>query len=235
MTPQALHRPLPMLSGSYRQGLGSRRAQREAGFTLPELLVGTAAAGIILLGLVLGSIALQRSYAATDQYATAQDSELRVMDYITRDLRRAMSVTVTNNTQVSVVVPDYYNNYDSTGNPNVRDPTVNSQPLDPVITSGSPVYGTNPLTITYYVDPNPQSSTYQSLLRQVNWTASGTAKQSSTVIADNIQAFQLSFTNSGSVIQASITFAPIFERNSAATARAGTTLNVEVTLREQPL
>ncbi len=203
----------------------------QAGYTLAQLMVGVGVASVVLLGLVLGSISLQRSFVGTDQYATAQDAQLRVMDYITRDLRRAKSVSVTpDGSQVSVTVPDYYSAYDSNGNPSTRS-NVNSQPLDPVITTSSPVFGSNAPTITYYVD-----ATTQSLIRQVNWTAGGTAKQSSTTIADAVQSFQLGFTNtSNSVVTVTITFAPILERNSQATARAGTTLSASVTLRDAPL
>ncbi len=208
------------------------RRNCEGGFTVGEMLVAVGASMVILLGLVLGSMSLQRSYAATDQYGTAQNSELRVMDYLTRDLRRAMTVSVTpDKTQVSVTVPDYYDKYDANGNPILSsDPAVGSNPLDPVITTGAPVFGTNPLTITYFVDP-----TTNALIRQVNWKVGATAQQSAVTIADSVQNFQLAFVNYGSVIQAQITFLPIFEKNSVATARAGTTLDVAVTLREAKL
>jgi Tfp pilus assembly protein PilW len=197
----------------------------------------------ILIALVLGAVALQRSYAAADQYATAQNNELRVMDYLMRDLRRAgfgglskptgwtasSAVDITNSAQVSMLVPDYYDKYDTNGNPSTL-PSINSQPLDPVITSGAPVFGANLLKITYYVD-----STTQSLIRQIDWTASGVAKTSRVPIADGVQLFQLGFTSSGNVITATITFLPIFERNTQVTARAGTTLNASVTLRDAPL
>ena len=184
----------------------------------------------MLTALVLGAVALQRSYSASDQYAKAQNSQLRVMDYLTRDLRRASTVYPLNDpTQISLQVPDYYDTYDATGNPSTL-PNVNSQPRDPTITSGSPVFGPNPLTITYYRDVNTLS-----LMRQVKWTAGGVAKQSDTVIADGVQNFETSFANYGSIVQATITFLPIFEKNTQATAREGTTLKAAVTLRDAPL
>jgi Tfp pilus assembly protein PilW len=202
------------------------------------MLVGIGAATLILIALILGSVALQRSFAGGDQYATAQDSQLRVMDYLTRDLRRASSVTVSGDgSQVSVTVPDYYDRYDKYGNPTTL-PIKNddgswsapSQPREPTVTNGTVSFGTYSPIITYFVDP-----TTNSLIRQVDWQASGVAKQYKTTIADSIQNFQLNFANFASVVQAEITFLPIFERNSQATARVGTTLKAAVTLRDAPL
>lgn len=221
-------RSLQLLPGN--PGRRQRSGGCEAGFTLAEMLVGIGAATLILIALILGSISLQRSFAGGDQYATAQDSQLRVMDYLTRDLRRASSVTVSGDgSQVSVTVPDYYDKYDANGNPSTL-PTVNSQPREPTVTNGTLTFGTYSPIITYFVDP-----TTNSLIRQIDWQASGVAKQSRTTIADSIQNFQLNFANYNSVVQAQITFLPILERNSQATARAGTTLNAAVTLRDAPL
>jgi hypothetical protein len=167
------------------------------------------------------------------------------MDYLTRDLRRAgfgglappaiwgggnsFAVYIANSAQVSMLIPDYYNTYDVNGNPSTR-ASVNSAPVDPVITSGSPVFGSNLIMVTYYVD-----STTQSLVRQVDWKANGAWQTSKTAIADGVQLFQLGFSNTANVITATITFLPIFERNTQAMARQGTTLNASVTLRDASL
>ena len=66
---------------------------KEKGHTLAEFMVAVGVSILILMGLALASIALQRAFAGSDQYATAQNSELRAMDYITRDLRRAGGLT----------------------------------------------------------------------------------------------------------------------------------------------
>jgi Tfp pilus assembly protein PilW len=203
------------------------RLRGQGAFTLAEMMVGMAAGALILLGLTLASISLQRSFSSGDAYATAQDSQLRVMDYLTRDLRRASTATPSGDgTQVTLTVPDYYDSYDASGNPSPRS-SVNSQPRDPVLTTGAPVFGSYNPIITYYVD-----TTTQSLIRQIDWQVSGVAKQSKTVIADGIANFIMNITPySNSVIQAQITFLPKFERNSLIIARAGTTLNATVTLR----
>jgi Tfp pilus assembly protein PilW len=221
-----------------------QKTRRTAAFTLVECIVAVGIMSIILLALVVGSVSLIRSYNASDQFATAQNSELRVMDYLTRDLRRAgfgglsapaawggtstSAVYMPNSAQVSMLIPDYYSGYDSSGNPSTRN-GVNSVPLDPVISGGTPVFGSHLLIVTYYVD-----STTQSLIRQVVWTANGSTHTSTTAIADGVQLFQLGFGITANVVTATITFLPIFERNTQVTARQGTTLNASVTLRDAP-
>jgi Tfp pilus assembly protein PilW len=233
---------LPRLTG---KAFPAQTGPGKDGFTLSEMMVAMGITMLILLALITGAIALQRSYSATDQYANAQNSELRVMDYLMRDLRRAgfgglsapaywtgssnSPISISNSAQVSILVPDYYNAYDANGNPSTV-AGINSQPNDPVLTTGTPVFGSNLVMITYYVDANTQS-----LVRQIDWTASGVAKTSRTVIADGVQLFQLGFVNFGSVVQATITFLPIFERNTQVMARAGTTLQAAVTLRDASL
>src|SRR3982751_1893009 len=108
---------------------------RRAGYTLSEMMIGMGTGTFVLVALILGSVSLQKSFTGGDAYATAQDSQLRVMDYLTRDLRRASSATVSGDgTQVTVTVPDYYDKYDAKGKPSTL-PAVNSQPRDPTVTN----------------------------------------------------------------------------------------------------
>ena len=54
-----------------------------------SLDVAAAVASLVLGGLMVGSVALQRSYSASDQLCRAQADLLRVTDYIARDVRKA--------------------------------------------------------------------------------------------------------------------------------------------------
>jgi hypothetical protein len=73
-----------------KRPLGDALAAR----TLVEVLI-TAAAGALILGAILTSgVALQRSYMAVESYSTAGGDQLRVLDYVALDCRRAMSATV---------------------------------------------------------------------------------------------------------------------------------------------
>jgi len=62
--------------------------------TLPEMLVSTAAGGLILAAILTCGVALQRSLMAVEDYSTAGGDQLRVLDYVAMDCRRAISFTI---------------------------------------------------------------------------------------------------------------------------------------------
>jgi prepilin-type N-terminal cleavage/methylation domain-containing protein len=109
------------------------------GFTLVELMLASSISTVIMAGLLTGSIALQRGYAAARYQVECQEDELRVMDCITRDLRRAQSVTLSNgNRRLSLTVQDQV------------DPVAGTL-RTPKIVDGEVQYNTSSTTIAYYV------------------------------------------------------------------------------------
>src|SRR2546430_78851 len=82
--------------------------------TMPLTLVVTGVSGIVLVALIMGSIALQRSYAAVTDYATAMNDQARISDYMAVDMRRALDVQV-NGSTLTCTVPNYYK---TDGSPN---------------------------------------------------------------------------------------------------------------------
>ncbi|HYR59211.1 MAG TPA: prepilin-type N-terminal cleavage/methylation domain-containing protein [Chthoniobacteraceae bacterium] len=69
-----------------------KKAARQRGFTLAEVLIAMVGSVIIIGALLAGSIGLQRSFHASESYATSQSDERRLIDYIARDLRRAIGI-----------------------------------------------------------------------------------------------------------------------------------------------
>jgi type II secretory pathway pseudopilin PulG len=123
--------------------------------TLLELLVGVAIASAIFAVILTSGVAIYRSSSAADDYSYQTNEQLRAVDYISRDLRCALSVTIPPGGQtLSLTLPDTYSSYDSKGNPM-------SAPVGPTIVSAVPVYGNaaQPVAVTYYLSGG-------SLLRQ---------------------------------------------------------------------
>lgn len=173
-------------------------------FTLSEMIVSMAVMLIIIGVLLIGSISLQRNFNASMQYVRSQTEQVRVLDYMALDLRRALTVSTANG-QLQLTIPDYY---DVTGNPRM-----------PNITDGYAVYGTpaNAPVIRYYKEGS-------NILR-----SSGNTK---VVIAQNVQDFQFNFTDLGQVIQVSITFVPTFRQNgNPEDGRKGTSGTIRTLLR----
>ena len=61
-------------------------------FTLAELLVAVLASVILIGALFVGSIALQKTSCNSERFSTDQSNQRLLMDYVGRDLRRAVGI-----------------------------------------------------------------------------------------------------------------------------------------------
>ena len=77
-------------------------------FTLIEMMVAMATASAILGVTVTSSIALQRSFKALDNYFATHMQQIRIVDFLARDVRRGLSVTSSFDQQtVTINIPKY--------------------------------------------------------------------------------------------------------------------------------
>jgi len=77
-------------------------------FTLIEMMIAIATASAIVGVTVTSSIALQRSFNAVDNYFATHMQQIRIVDYIARDVRRGLSVTSSFDQQtVTITIPKY--------------------------------------------------------------------------------------------------------------------------------
>ena len=135
---------------------------RSAAFTLAEILVGLTLTSVLLVAALTGVVALQKSYAATEGYGTGLADQMRLLDYLAQDLRRACASTggspwtVDSDKQgLKITVPDYYrfNSSDAqhlfpVANDPIYDPATGSVYYSSAV-SGGLVSMTSPPTITY--------------------------------------------------------------------------------------
>ena len=70
-----------------------RKATRESGLTLAEVLIALAGSVIVIGALMAGSISLQKSFHASESYANTQADQRRLIDWVARDLRRSIGVS----------------------------------------------------------------------------------------------------------------------------------------------
>lgn len=103
-----------------------------AGYTLVEV---TVAAGVFMMlsaAIVSGVVALQRNFTNTGDYAVNHATQLRISDYIARDLREAVNFSQTVTATDCIITMDVPNYYDptkldsATKKPTPRDPTLNA-------------------------------------------------------------------------------------------------------------
>jgi Tfp pilus assembly protein PilW len=193
-----------------------------AAFTLTELMVSVGCGVLILAAVVTAGVSLQKSYAATEAYSTTEGNELRVLDYVAMDCRRATSGTVpgtatptpyvgtgsfvsgswvassSGTTALILSLPVYYSSTSSSAVPNT-----------PTLSSGVITYGSGSVTVSYQ-----QSGT--NFTREVIVQNSGGTVLSDTItpIAQNVASFAVTDTDFTNWISCSIMFFPTFTHNA---------------------
>jgi Tfp pilus assembly protein FimT len=187
------------------------RKWKNFAFTLIEMLMTMAGSSIVLTALVVGGVALMRSFAAVEGYSFSDGDQLRVSDYIALDVRRALTASVDANNVLTITIPNYYDA--NNGNPKWS----NAHALDPSFDSdGAIKYGTGTTTIRYY-------KLSSSFIREINGTAN--------TIATNVSSFQVTSQDLTSSVSCSITFSPKFTTLVGPDPVTGTTLYSNTFLR----
>jgi prepilin-type N-terminal cleavage/methylation domain-containing protein len=196
-----------------------------AGFSLAEMLVSTAAASILLAAIITTSISLQRSFRAVDQYFATHIQQVRIIDYLSRDVKRGLSVTTSVDKQsVTVTLPNYII---VAGDPEAAvDPSRIGTQRQPTITrtsSGWQVnYGTALSTVTYVVEG-------LSILRSENGVITTIASSTDQLVPQttNVELANTRFAST------TVTFQPLFAAAPTDASRYGTTVCATSYLRNR--
>lgn len=175
------------------------------GWTLTEVMLAMAITSVLFATLVTGSLAIQKSFAASRHHIDAQAQQMRLLDQMTLDLRQALTVTVEGR-RLTLTVPDYL---DDSG-----------QPRDPSISHGQAVYGVGPRTVVYYP------------VGAVIYRCEGAEV---LAMATDVADFQLTFQQSGQSVTVGLTFLPKFQfaGTSRESVRAGTASHTTTLLRNK--
>ena len=227
--------------------------RRAAAFTLLELMVAATMSAIVLVATLTGVVALQKSYASTEEYANGMADQARLLDYLALDLRRAIAVPANGTTPaqpawamdadgqgLTVNVPNYY--LFNASDTQHRFPVANVPVFDPTT------------AIVTYPDPADTSVTTQkikyrfdhgAITRTDPWQPMAYDAKSAkyvvtgpVTVASNMDAFptitaDASHTD-GSVVRYNVTFHAIFHSATADAANAITLHNVTF-IRSQDL
>lgn len=80
----------------------------QGGFTVVELMVAASTGAFVLAAVTLGSIALQKSFNAADNFLGTQMQQIRIVDYLSRDIRRSYIVSASSDLKtVTCIIPNY--------------------------------------------------------------------------------------------------------------------------------
>jgi prepilin-type N-terminal cleavage/methylation domain-containing protein len=194
-------------------------------FTLTEIMVAMSISGLVLGTTLTSSTSLQKSFNAIDNYFGTHMQQIRIVDYLSRDVKRGLIVTTSADLQtVTVTVPNYII---QEGDPEALiDPAKIGTPRTPTMTytpNGWEVnYGANTSTVVYSING-------MSILRTENGTVTTIASSTDQLVPKTTDT-ELANTE---FAKTSITFQPIFTSGGAQASRTGTTVYSTAYLRNK--
>jgi type II secretory pathway component PulJ len=194
-------------------------------FTLPELMLALATSGVVLGATLTSSGSLQKSFNAIDNYFGTHMQQIRIVDYLSRDVKRGLIVTTSVDLQtVTVTIPNYII---QAGDPEaVVNPALVGTPRTPTMTytpSGWQVnYGNATSTVVYSISG-------LSILRSENGVVTTIASSTDQLVP---QTTDVELANT-EYTKTSITFQPIFTSGGAPASRTGTTVFSTAYLRNK--
>ncbi|PYK74573.1 MAG: hypothetical protein DME42_04395 [Verrucomicrobia bacterium] len=188
----------------------------QSGFTLAEMMTAMAVAVLIFAAILTSSLAMQKTFNAVDNYFATHIQQIRIIDYLNRDVKRALICTTSPNQQtVTLTIPKYIiqsGDPEAVSNPSLvgtmRSPTISTT------TSGVQVnYGTTTSTVLYAINGN-------SILRTEDGVVTTIASSTDQLVPSTTDA---DLTNTEYATMA-VTFTPIFTSGNVAAERTGTTV-----------
>jgi prepilin-type N-terminal cleavage/methylation domain-containing protein len=202
-----------------------KTSQSIAGFTLGEMLVSLSLSSIILAAAVTSGVTLQKSFAAVDNYFSTQMQQVRIIDYLNRDVKRGLIVTTSVDLQsVTMNLPNYII---QTGDSEaIANPSLVGTPRTPTVgysSSGWQVnYSPSTTTVVYSINGS-------SILRTENGVVTTIASSTDQLVPTSTDV-ELANTECANT---SVTFLPIFTSGSAVASRTGTSMYATAYLRNK--
>ena len=196
-----------------------------AGFTLSEMLVSLSLSSIILAAAITSGVTLQKSFAAVDNYFSTQMQQIRIIDYLNRDVKRGLIVTTSVDLQsVTMNLPNYII---QTGDSEaVANPSLVGTPRTPTIaytSSGWQVnYSPSTTTVVYSISGS-------SILRTENGVVTTIASSTDQLVPQSTDV-ELANTECANT---SVTFLPIFTSGNTVASRTGTSMYATAYLRNK--
>lgn len=194
-------------------------------FTIAEMTVALAASSVVLGATLTSSTSLQKSFNAIDSYFGTHMQQIRIVDYLSRDVKRGFIVTTSADLQtVTVTIPNYII---QAGDPEaVANPALVGTPRTPTMSytpSGWQVnYGNSTSTVVYSISGTQ-------ILRTENGAVTTIASSTDQLVP---KTTDVELTNT-EYTKTSITFQPIFTSGDAVASRSGTTVYSTAYLRNK--
>jgi type II secretory pathway component PulJ len=194
-------------------------------FTLGETLVSLSLSSMILAAAIATGVSLQKSFNAVDNYFSTHMQQIRIIDYLNRDVKRGLIVTTSVDLQtVTVTVPNYI--IQAGDSEAVSNPSSIGTPRTPSVaytSTGFQVnYGASNSTVAYSISGS-------SILRTENGNVTTIASSTDQLVPQttDTELANTEYTTS------SVTFTPIFTSSGVSAEKTGTTIYATAYLRNK--
>jgi prepilin-type N-terminal cleavage/methylation domain-containing protein len=194
-------------------------------FTLVEMMVVLSASTVVLGATLTSSTSLQKSFNAIDKYFATHMQQIRIVDYLSRDVKRGLVVTTSADLQtVTITIPNYIiqpGDPEAIANPalagTARTPSIAFTPSGPQVN-----YGPTTSTVSYSING-------LSILRTENGVVTTIASSTDQLVpvTTDVELTNTEFTKT------SISFQPIFTSSGSPATRSGTTVYSTAYLRNK--
>jgi Tfp pilus assembly protein PilE len=203
----------------------SQTSNKAAGFTLGEIMLSVAISSIVVAAALTATVSLQKSFNAVDNYFGTHMQQIRIIDYLNRDVKRGLAVTTSVDLQsITVSMPSYLI---QTGDAEaLADPSTIGTPRTPTIVytqTGPQVNYTNtPMTVVYAISGT-------SITRTENGVVTTIASSTDQLVpkTTDVELANTEYANT------SVTFNPIFTLGGSTAGRTGTNVCSTAYLRNR--
>ena len=178
-----------------------------SGFSLTELLISVSLSAVLAAVLAVGLSSIHRCFSSSESHASSRGKQLRIIDYVSRDLRRALTVQQRPDGGLDLTIPNFY----ESANPGDRKPHM------PRVVGGTIRYGDSDIPVRYYKRGAHVYRNYNGV---------------ETLLAADVRDFVLTPEIETAHVALRISFAPRYRWNGdQTTARDGTSVYARTLLR----
>lgn len=200
-------------------------SKNNSGSSFAEMLIGLSISSVVVAAAITSSIALQKSFSAVDNYFATHMQQIRIIDYLNRDVKRGLAVTTSVDLQsVTVSLPNYI--IQAGDAEALANPALIGTPRTPAVSytsEGMQVnYTSTPSTVVYSVNG-------LSILRVENGVVTTIASSTDQLVPKTTDV-DLANTEYATT---NVTFMPIFTSSGTAAERSGTTVYSTAYLRNK--
>jgi len=176
--------------------------RNQKGFTLSEMLIAVSIGAVALAATISASVGLQKSLNAVDNYFTAHVQQIRIVDYLSRDVKRSYIVVITGSPQtVTCTIPNYIiqsgdSDYNGSNAGSRRTPTITTSANGIIVNYGARTVTTVTDAVTTSGSTSLTSASAQFTSSDVGTSIAGAGIPPGTTIQSLVSATNVTMSNS---------------------------------------